>query len=115
MRLLFITIFLFGIHFTSIAQCDFEFEYKTISANRGINSGKIILELKGDNSEFDFALVDLTTGEKVSEARNRFVSSGIEIEIFTGLKASSYVLYYYSKECDVKRSIGGELGIIVED
>lgn len=67
---------------------------------------------EGIADNYEFELYDLTTGDFV-EKRSLYFRSGMEKEVFTGVKPSTYVIYFSTTQCNQKRSISGK-GIILQ-
>lgn len=106
-------IFLFPfLGFIVDVECNSIFSYKPIKSQRS-NAYSLALSLnEGIADNYEFELYDLTTGDFV-EKRSLYFRSGMEKEVFSGIKPSTYVIYFSTSQCNQRKSIPGK-GIILQ-
>ena len=81
--------------------------------SQGSNFYSLVISLdEGIADNYEFELYDLTTGDFV-EKKSAYFRSGMEMEVFRGVKPSTYVIYFSTSQCNQKKSISGK-GIILQ-
>jgi len=94
------------------ADCEGSFTCKPLQASK---SGEYSLALElhdGEEDNYSLELYDLTTGDMV-EKKSVYFKPGAEKVVFSGVKPSTYTVYYSSGACGQKKSISGK-GIILQ-
>ncbi|HEY5692092.1 MAG TPA: hypothetical protein VIS49_11585 [Cyclobacteriaceae bacterium] len=98
--------------FVANEDCSARFSCKP-AKSQGQDGYVLSLNLEqGNAGNYDFELYDLTTGNFIEKA-NIYFRPGAEMMVFSGVKPSTYTIYYSSSQCGQKKSISGK-GIILQ-
>lgn len=106
-------IFLFPfLGFIVDVDCNSNFSCRPLKSQGSIAYSLTLRLEEGSSNNYEFELYDLTTGDFV-ERKSEYFMSGVEKEVFSGVKPSTYVIYFTTSQCNQKKSISGK-GIILQ-
>jgi hypothetical protein len=98
--------------FIADLDCNSSFSCRPTKSQE-VNDYSLVLSLEeGTADNYEFELYDLTTGDFV-EKKSAYFRSGMNREVFRGVKPSTYVIYFSTTQCNQKKSISGK-GIILQ-